>query len=426
MITAVLIGAGQRGARVYGEYARLHPDRIKIRAVAEPDEERRNWFARMHDLPENAVFAGWEELFEQGKLADCCMVCTQDRSHTEPVKRALALGYHVMCEKPMSPDAKECLEMGEYAKKYNRTLTICHVLRYSPFFTKIKEILDSSMIGEIVSIQHTECVGFWHQAHSFVRGNWRDAEKASPMILQKCCHDMDILSWLTGKSCRAVSSFGNLKHFRSENAPEGAGTYCIKDCKAEPTCPYSADKIYLKDEKEYSERFRRVVALSGEKEDVRKALMDGPYGRCVYHCDNNVVDHQVVNLLFEDGVTASLTMSAFTYEETRMLHVMGTKGEIMGDMLKNCIEVRDFLRGNQEKYDIRTDGTGHSGSDGRFMEGLIRTVETDGEYSVSGAAASVESHLMALAAEESRVTGETIYLDKYRTPLSFQPALGEM
>lgn len=414
MITAVLIGAGQRGARVYGEYARLHPNEMKIVAVAEPDEERRQLFAQEHHLPEEAVFTDWRDMLAQGRLADCCMVCTQDRFHSEAVKRSLELGYHVMCEKPMSPDPKECLEMGSYAEKYHKTLTICHVLRYSPFFTKVKEILESGAIGEVISVQHMECVGFWHQAHSFVRGNWRNSDESSPMILQKSCHDMDILSWLIGRPCEAVSSFGSLMHFKKENAPQGAGTYCMKDCRAEASCPYSADKIYLKDEEGYSETFRKVVALSGSKDAVRQALMDGPYGRCVYRCDNNVVDHQVVNLLFEGGITASFTMCAFTYEESRVINIMGTRGQITGDMVKNKIEVRDFLTGNQTAYLIKTGNSGHSGSDEKFMQGFIRTVETNGGFSLSSAEVSVNSHLMALAAEESRLTGKTVYLEEYR------------
>lgn len=415
MITAVLVGAGQRGAQVYAEYARIHPDEIKIVAVAEPDEKRRKWLAERHGLPENAVFSDWNTLFAKGKLADSCMICTQDRFHMEPVKKAFERGYHVMCEKPMSPDPGECLEMGKYAGRYQKTLTICHVLRYSPFFTRIKEILDSGSIGELVSIQHMECVGFWHQAHSFVRGNWRNSEESSAMILQKSCHDMDILCWLIGKPCQAVSSFGSLKYFRPENAPKGAGTYCMKDCRAETSCPYSANKIYLRDEERYSDNFRKVVALDGTKEAVREALMDGPYGRCVFRCDNNVVDHQVVNLLFEGGVTVSFTMCAFTYEETRLITLMGTRGQITGDMVHNKIEVIDFLTGNRTIHHIKTGSSGHSGSDEKFMQGFIRTVESNGKYSLSGAEASIDSHLMAFAAEESRVTGETISMEEYRS-----------
>lgn len=414
MVKAVLIGAGQRGAQVYSEYAIDHPDEFQVVAVAEPDEERRNVFAQRHHISNENLFKDWHDLLKQGKIADCAMVCTQDRFHTEPVKEALKLGYHVMCEKPMSPNAEECIEMGHFAEKYHRTLTICHVLRYSPFYTKLKEVISSGVIGEIISIQHIECVGYWHQAHSFVRGNWRNSKESSPMILQKSCHDMDILSWLIGKPCIAVSSFGSLKHFRKEEAPDGAGNYCLLDCKAEDTCPYSAKKIYCDDEEWYSDTIRKVVALEGTKEAVVNALKKGPYGRCVYKCDNDVVDHQVVNLEFEGGATVSFTMCAFTYEGSRIMNIMGTKGQIVCDMEKNEIEVRDFLTGNKTKHTVKIGTSGHSGSDEKFMKGFLKTVETDGAFTLSSAAMSVESHLIALAAEESRISGKTVYMDEFR------------
>lgn len=414
MVKAVLIGAGQRGAQVYSEYAIAHPDEFRVVAVAEPDGERREAFARRHHLGEDSVFTDWHDLFAKGKIADCAMVCTQDRFHTEPVKEALRLGYHVMCEKPMSPDARECIEMGEFAQKYGRTLTICHVLRYSPFYTELKKVVDSKVIGDIVSIQHIECVGYWHQAHSFVRGNWRNSTESSPMILQKSCHDMDILAWLIGKECVSVSSYGSLKHFRREEMPEGAGHRCLTDCGIEDTCPYSARKIYLNDEEFYSDTIRKVVALEGTTEAVAEALKTGPYGRCVYRCDNDVVDHQVVNLLFEGGETVSFTMCAFTYEGSRIMNIMGTKGQIVCDMEKNEIEVRDFLTGNKTVHLVKTGASGHSGSDEKFVKGFLKTVETDGAFSLSGAAESVNSHLIALAAEESRVTGKTVLMKEFR------------
>ena len=414
MVKAVLIGAGQRGAQVYAEYALKYPNDLKIVAVAEPDEERRTVTAAKHHIDSSLVFTDWKDLFKLGKIADCAMVCTQDRFHVEPVKEALKLGYHVMCEKPMSPNAAECIEMGQFAEKYHKTLTICHVLRYSPFYTKLKEVVDSKVIGDIVSIQHIESVGYWHQAHSFVRGNWRNSKESSPMILQKSCHDMDILTWLIGKRCTAVSSFGSLKHFKESEAPEGAGHNCLLDCAIEDTCPYSAKKIYCEDEEWYSDTIRKVVALEGTQEALKDALQKGPYGRCVYRCDNDVVDHQVVNLQYEDGVTVSFTMCAFTYEGSRIMNIMGTRGQIVCDMEKNEIEVRDFLTGNKTYHTVKVGNSGHSGSDDRFMKGFLKTVETDGEYTLSSAAVSVDSHLMALAAEESRLTGQTVYMDEFR------------
>ncbi len=414
MITGVLIGAGQRGAEVYAKYALEHPNEFRIVAVAEPNPVRRAAFCAKHQIEEDLVFSDWKELLSKEKLADCALVCTMDKEHTLPVQAALEKGYHVLCEKPMSPDAKDCVAMGEYAKAYQRSLTVCHVLRYSPFFTKVKALLDTGCIGDIVCVQHLECVGYWHQAHSFVRGNWRNTAQSSPMILQKSCHDMDILLWLTDEHCISVSSFGSLKHFCAENAPEGASKRCLDGCKARYDCPYDAGKIYLDHDEWYSETIRKVVALSGGKADVAAALEDGPYGRCVYHCDNDVVDHQVVNLLLTNGVTASFTMSAFTGKGSRTMNIMGTRGQLLCDMEENRITHIDFLSGDTAEHIVKINASGHSGSDERFMRGFLRTVESDGAYAQSSAEDSVESHLVALAAEESRLTGRTIALESFK------------
>ena len=417
MITGILIGAGQRGMQVYAAYALKFPQDFKIVAVAEPNPERRGRMQKLHNIPDDMAFQSWEELLKREKLADCALICTMDQDHTEPVKAALQKGYHVMCEKPMSPDAGECVEMGRYAQEYGKTLTICHVLRYSPFFSKLKELLDSGVIGSVVNIQHTECVGYWHQAHSFTRGNWRNSQLSSPMILQKSCHDMDILSWLIGKKCIKVSSFGSLMHFRPENAPEGSTLRCMDGCKVQQECPYDCRKIYLEDNERHTPVIRKVVALEGTDEAVEQALRTGPYGRCVYHCDNDAVDHQVVNLEYENGVTASFTMCGFTYEESRIINVMGTKGQILGNVLHNTIEVLNFRTGNRDLITIKVGNSGHSGSDDAFMRGFLKTVATNGAFSLSSAEQSVESHLVALAAEESRRTGKTILLSDYRSGL---------
>ncbi len=418
MITAVLIGAGQRGADAYASYALTNPDEIKIIAVAEPNEQRCNLFADLHGIDADMRFESDIELFRLGKIADCAMVCTQDRYHTEPVTAALKLGYHVMCEKPMSFNAADCVKMSEYAERYNKTLTICHVLRYSPFFTQLKKILDSGVIGEVVSIQHIECVGYWHQAHSFVRGNWSNSEVSTPMILQKCCHDMDILHWLLGKKCLNVSSFGSLQYFKEENAPAGSSKRCLVGCEAEEECPYSAKKIYLSDRIPHSEIFRKIVAVENTDEAIERELLSGPYGRCVFRCDNDVVDHQVVNLEYEGGTTVSFTMCAFTANGSRIMNIMGTKGQIRCDMENNIIITEEFLSGKSETVTLDVSTEGHSGSDRCFMEGLVKTVETNGEYSLSSAKESLESHLVAFAAEKSRLTNTVVNLGEFAKELS--------
>ena len=278
-VTSIVIGAGLRGGHVYSQYALDHPDEFQVVAVAEPDKERRESFAKRHNIPEELCFESYEELLGKEKLADCAMICTMDRMHYEPTIMALKKGYHVLCEKPMSPDKKEIIEMGEMAKKYDRILSVCHVLRYSPFFSKLKELLEEGKIGRLMTIQHMEEVGYWHQAHSFVRGNWRNAEESSPMILQKCCHDMDIMLWLADSKCESLSSFGELSYFTEENAPEGAPAYCLDGCPHRDECAFYAPRFYLENLDGY---LVRAVTDQTDPEHVLEALKKGPYGMSIF------------------------------------------------------------------------------------------------------------------------------------------------
>ena len=323
-ITSILIGAGLRGGYVYSQYALDHPDEFKVIAVAEPDQERRKLFAAKHNIPKELQYESYEELLQQDKMADCAMICTQDKMHCEPVTMAMQKGYHVLCEKPMSPDKEEIIKMGAMAKKYDRILSVCHVLRYSPFFSKIKEILEEGRIGRMMSIQHIEEVGYWHHAHSFVRGNWRNKEESSPMILQKCCHDMDIMLWLADSKCKKISSFGELTYFTEENAPTGAPKYCMDGCEHRDQCPFYAPRFYLEHPKAVEDGLVYAVTDQADSVHVLEALKKGPYGRCVFHSDNTVVDHQTVDIEFENQVTASFLMTAFTNQCARRIRFMGT------------------------------------------------------------------------------------------------------
>ena len=335
--------------------------------------------------------------------------------HFEPVMQALERGYDVLCEKPMSYDRTELIAMGEKARQTGRVLSICHVLRYSPFFVKLKELIDSGAIGQLVSIQHIESVGYWHMAHSFVRGNWSRSEDSCPMILAKCCHDTDILTWLAGSSCVAVSSFGSLAHFNAAHKPDGATEYCLDGCMHRDCCPYYAPRFYLEHPKAVSDGFVSVVSLDPSREAVLNALQRGPYGRCVYQCDNDVVDNQVVNLLYENGVSVSMTMCAFTEHCERIINVMGSRGQIRGNMESSTLEISDFASGDHTTLHVHTPAGGHSGSDAAMMRDFLQTLHRGGGSKTS-ADASVESHLIALAAEESRLRGgEAIDMNEWRT-----------
>ena len=353
---------------------------------------------------------------ERPKFADCVLICTQDKMHFEPLKLAAKKGYDILCEKPITPDKGELLAIRQLAMEYDGIISVAHVLRYSPFFTKIKELLAEGRIGALMNIQHMECVGYWHMAHSFVRGNWRNSSESCPMIMAKCCHDFDILLWLVGTSCQSVSSFGDRSLFCEERAPKGAPQYCMDGCAHRDTCPYYAPRFYLEHPKAKEDGFRRVVTMAEDDAGLLDALKKGPYGRCVYHCDNDVADHQIVNMEFEGGVTVSLTMSAFTDRCERIIRLQGSHGQISGWMEDNRIEVVDFATGQKTVIDLNAPSGGHSGSDAAMMKQFVRMIaQKDKERNLSSAVSAVDSHLLALAAEKSRKNGgAAVILEEFR------------
>ena len=411
-IKAALIGAGQRGADSYAPYALKHPEEIEFTAVAEPEKERRDAFRDLFGIPERNCYESWEMLLEDENEAEAVLICTQDREHFGPAMKAIEKGYHILLEKPVSFLESECEQIKKAAETYDKVFLICHVLRYTPFFMKLKELLEEGRIGDLQNIQWIENVGYWHQAHSYVRGNWRDSKESSPMILAKCCHDMDMLLWLASADCTSVSSFGSLGHFKKENAPEGAPQRCLDGCPEKEQWPYYAPRIYIDWRDDWqADVIKRVVSKDTSDKAVMEALKKGPYGRCVYHCDNDVVDHQVVNLEFENGVAASFTMSAFSYECSRVLKFMGTKGEISGKLEDGRLKVIDFLTGKQENISIEASANGHGGGDEGIMKAFLKMIlEGHNTAGASSAVSSLQSHKMAFAAEASRINKTVITL----------------
>lgn len=412
-ITVAIAGCGGRGLDWYANVAKQIPEKMKIVAVADILPERVKKAKNQFGLTEQQCFSSVEQMLEQERLADAMFICTQDRQHVPHALPAIKKGYHILLEKPISPEAVECRALLETAKRCQRKVVVCHVLRYTPFFRKLKEVLDSGEIGEIVSIQALENVGYWHMAHSFVRGNWRDTQETSPMILAKCCHDLDILVWLANGRCKTVSSFGGTALFKAEKAPVGAAMRCTDNCAAKKDCPYDAEKIYLTNLETGILQGNtgwpcNVLELYPTEENIREAIQKGPYGRCVYHCDNDTVDHQIVNMEMENGVTISLTMCAFTSKGHRYLKVMGTHGDVEADMGKNIIEVTRF--GNEpviiDISKLSDDFSGHGGGDIKMVKEFIDFLAADGEGAMSsGLEVSLESHYIALAAETSRKEG---------------------
>ena len=399
-ITAVVLGAGSRGCS-YSAFAKAYPDELQVVAIAEPRADRLKLLADDLGVPQEGRFSSWQELLAHSKMADCAFVCTMDDDHTAPAIRAMELGYHVLLEKPMSNNEAECRRIVDTARRTGRSLAVCHVLRYTPFYMTLKELIDRGRVGEVTAINQIENVGYWHQAHSFVRGNWRTVRETSPMILQKSCHDMDILLWLMGKDCRRVQSFGSLRHFTPEHAPEGAPGRCLDGCPHSESCPYYAPRLYM--DMSRTGWPVDVITTDLSPEGRRKALQEGPYGRCVYHCDNDVVDRQVVNLEFEGGAVATFTMTAFSADFSRQLKIFGTEGQITADMGTGEIVLHRFA---EEKQPIPlisdTDRSGHGGGDFGILRDFLQVLRHGGESRTS-ANVSLQSHLICFAAEKSRL-----------------------
>jgi len=407
-VRVLIIGAGSRGT-TYAQYIREHPDDAIVVGVADPIEFRRNRIAEMFAVPEVNVWDDWIWIAGKGRLADAVIIATPDALHLEPAIVMAKKGYHILLEKPMAPNPDDCREIIQAIReRENIHFGVCHVMRYTQYTQVLKGVLDSGSIGQIVNVQHIEPVGYWHQAHSFVRGNWRNQDESSFMLLAKSCHDIDWLRYVVGRACRRVSSFGSLFHFKKDNQPDGAADRCV-DCGVEADCPYSARRIYMGLlEKGDTGWPLDVLAYEVNAETISEAIRTGPYGRCVYACDNDVVDHQVVNMEFDDGATASFTMTAFNTAGGRKTRIHGTRGEIYGDGRK--ITITDFLSDQSETIDTAAaDATisgGHGGGDDRIMAAFLAAVSGDDPQAIlSGPDETLETHLAVFAAERARISG---------------------
>jgi predicted dehydrogenase len=413
-VSLAVLGAGVRGAEVYGRFALEHPGEARVVAVAEPDPARRERFATDHELSRERAFADWADMLATGRLADALVVATPDRMHAAPTLAGLALGYDILIEKPIAPTEAELERLAAAAAAGRGSITVAHVLRYAPFFARIRALLDDVRIGRLVGISHHENIGYWHFAHSYVRGNWRRQDLASPMLLAKACHDLDLLRWFAGAPCRSVSSVGGLSHFRTENAPAGAPARCTDGCPVADECPFFAPRFYVEQLPDITGWPVSAITADPSPEGRMRALREGPYGRCVYRSDNDVADHQSVLLEFANGVTATLTVSAFTSDNTRTVKLMGTRGEIRGRLDTGEIELRTFQPRGVEQVGVG-ELAGHSGGDAALISAFCAGVRRrrDGAAAEPGLTSleeSLESHRMAFAAERSRQAGTVVDL----------------
>ena len=416
-IDAIIVGAGGRG-NAYGQFALEYPQELSVVGVAEPDPIRRERMVTRHDIAPQMIYENWQSLLASPeKKASAIINCTMDRSHYDSTMKMLDLRYDVLLEKPMSPALHENVRLVQKAEETGLLLQVCHVLRYTPFWQALRAVVHSGKLGRIVSVTHRENLIYYHMAHSFVRGNWRSQATSGPMILSKCCHDFDILLWILGKDVVYLHSFGSLTHFRPENAPPGATPRCTDGCPAAETCKYEATKRYGRDGDGWPHNY---VSDIPTREARLRRLETGWYGRCVYYCDNDVVDHQTVSMELEDGATVTLMMNGQGDEECRTMRWDGTKATLYGKFSSrgNEIRVHDHLTGAVEHIPvIDRDSSGHGGGDFGIVRSFLNTVKGNPDDSVTTARESLESHLLAFAAEESRRERTVIDMEAFRRRL---------
>lgn len=408
--SVIIIGAGSRGVR-YAQHMNQYPEKFQVVAVAEPVKHRRDYLTKMCNIDEENSCADWEELLNRPKFADVVVIATMDNLHYEPAMKAIQMGYDLLLEKPAAQTARQCIDIAKAAKENGNKILVCHVLRYSPFFKRVKELVMEGAVGDIMSVIQVEAVGHIHQSHSYVRGDWHREEETTPMLMAKCCHDIDMIQWLIDKPWKKVSSFGELTYFKPEHAPEGAPERCAgQTCPAADTCPYKSEKIYLGEKKKTGMRGALGRGFAAEfmptDEEAKEALQHTNFGACVYHAGNNVVDHQVVNLEFEGGATASLIMNAFN-EGGRYIRIFGTKGELYAHASDTEITLYTFADGKKHKITVtktlESIEGGHGGGDHGIVVELYDYLNDSYEgYCAADIETSVKNHLIGFAAEEAR------------------------
>ena len=409
-VELLMVGAGGRGFHAYGKYAAAHPEEVRFTAVVEPDDGRRRRFAEVHSIPTERQLRSWDELAGRPQLAQAAVNATQDRMHVPSTLALLEAGYEVLLEKPMATTPAECVELVQAAERRGRVLQICHVLRYAPFFRTVRDIVASGRLGDIVSFQWNENLVYWHFAHSFVRGNWGNSKRSGPMMLTKCCHDLDLLVWMLGHPQR-LASFGSLTHFCSDKVGSEIPDRCTDGCPIEAECPYYAPRIYI--ENDPGHWARDPLSLDHSPEALRHALETGSYGRCVYRADNDVVDHQVVLLYFPNGLTASLTMQGASQVEGRTLRIDGMRATLYGNSPRRELVLHDHLTGEAEAVPVPVPESGHGGGDAGGMHDFVQALQSGERRVLTSAADSLVSHLLAFAAEEARLTHQVIETSDY-------------
>lgn len=418
MVKLALIGAGNRGQGIFGQYALDYPHRARFIAVAEPDPEKRKAFASAHGISSENVFDDWRQMFAGGrKPAEGVVIATLEDERLGPALRSMEAGCHILIEKPLGCKPEDVVAIVEKAEMYSGVFIVCHVMRYTPCYSSIKRLVASGRFGKIVAIQHSENLAYSHIAHSFVRGFF-NSSKLTPMILAKSCHDMDMLLYLVESSPRRIASFGSLSYFRPENAPEGAPKQCLDGCSAQDSCPYHVLKLYFDDDTDPA--YLRQMGTDATDKRRRLALLQtNRFGRCVFHCDNDVVDHQTISILFENSVTGTFFMGGHNGIERRITKISMTNGEIYFDTSENMIKAYSFSPETFETVIPRKDDGTHMGGDIKIMDSFIDAMAQGCRRRclLTSVKDALDGHLMAFAAEEARLTNRVVDLRLYEESL---------
>jgi len=408
-ITVAVLGAGARG-QLFASLVAEHGDAARVVAVAEPREGARRSFAARHGIRESRAFASWQAFLEEPRLCDAVVVSTMDQDHVGPAVACLDKGYHLLLEKPMATTLEGCRAIADAHRRAKTVASVCHSLRYHQGFARVKELLVDGAIGEILTIDQLEQVGYWHYAHSYVRGNWGNENRSTFMLLAKSCHDLDFICYLMGRPCTEVSSFGTLSHFREAEAPPGSAARCTDDCAIESSCPYSALRLYVGGPLDGWLRDPIQGEPMPPDPAARVALLrTSPYGRCVWRADNDVVDHQVVLLNFAGGATATFTMAGLTEKLARRIRVHGTKGELEFEedpFLGDRITVRRFGSAESDDLHLAPEWGTHGGADRRVVARWLAALSSgDPSLVLTSIEESLRTHTVVFAAEAARHRG---------------------
>ncbi len=404
--TIAVLGAGGRG-QGFGKIIKSYSHLAKIVGVAEPRDAYRLPFVELHAIEPSMAFKDWRQFIARPRMCDAVVISTMDREHAECAVACLKLGYDILLEKPMATTLADCraIEAAQRASG-GKIVGVCHSLRYAKNMRTLRDMVAGGAIGRVMTMDHLEPVGLFHQAHSFVRGNWGNEGRSTFMLMAKSCHDIDYISYVIGKPCLSVMSYGHLSYFTRANAPAGSTERCTDGCPVEPTCPFSAIKQYVQTNRE--QWWANFVSADHSQEAHMEAIKTGPYGRCVWKCDNDVVDHQVVAMHFADDITATFTMTAFTRDgQGRQVRVHGTTGDL--ELVNDQLKLHTFATRDTQTINFGVESGGHGGGDDRIVHEWLTALHTrDDSKVVANAQESLKSHTIVFAAEESRKQGRVV------------------